>query len=144
VIWLNFWQHYIVSLLSELCSWQTFLYTWIHNTLRELNISFYYDQRSSTSDLSTIGRNLIYHLILPNALRQTYLCKLFNHTWQEIMYHSNLTNALSSHISANDLTTLSRNVMYLTILTYTLRQTYMWFVHTWQELNISFHSDLCF
>jgi len=36
------------------------------------------------------------------------------------MYHSKLTNVLSRHISASDLTKLNRNVMYLTILIYSL------------------------
>jgi len=42
------------------------------------------------------------------------------------MYHSTLTNALSRLTCERDLTKLSRNVMCLTILTYSLRQTYMY------------------
>jgi len=40
-------------------------------------------RQSGTSDSITLGRNIIYHSILNDAVRQTYFYKLFDHTWQE-------------------------------------------------------------
>jgi hypothetical protein len=46
-------------------------------------------RHTCTSDLNKLGRNLMNH-----SLRQTYLYKWFDHTNRNLMYHSNLTNAL--------------------------------------------------
>jgi len=37
-----------------------------------------------TSNLFTLGSNLMYHSILENDLTQTYLYKWIDHTWQEL------------------------------------------------------------
>ena len=37
-----------------------------------------------TCDLITLGRNLIFHCNMTNAVRQTYLYKWFNLTWQDL------------------------------------------------------------
>jgi hypothetical protein len=60
----------------------------------------------------------MYHTIWTNARMQTYMCKLIKLGWN-LMKHYTLTNALM--------------------------QSYLnkFFDHTWQELNVSFHSDKC-
>ena len=79
----------------------------------------------------------MYHPILSNALSG------LNTHGRNLMYHSNLTNAIGSHISTSDFLTLGRKLMYHSILSKALRQTYLYklFVDTSQEPNVSFHSD---
>jgi hypothetical protein len=43
-----------------------------------------YAMYTCTSDLTTVGRNLIYSSILTYAFRQTYLYKRYEYTWQKL------------------------------------------------------------
>ena len=40
--------------------------------------------RTITSDFITLGRKQMYHSILTNALRQSYMYKWLDFTWQEL------------------------------------------------------------
>ena len=96
-----------------------------------------------TCDLITLGRKLIYHSTLTSALKHNILVKVIGlqFAWK-LMY---LCIHHCRHTCASDLITLGNNVICLSILTYALRQTYLYklFDHTWQEMNLSFHSDQC-
>ena len=121
------------------------------------------------SELIALSWNLLYHSILTNVFRQTYLYKLIDYTWQEtnVSFHAYLCSLvdilvqvirshlaitkynvpfwpmlLARHTCISDLITLGRNLMYHSILTNALRQTNLYkcfFFYTLQELNISFH-----
>jgi len=70
-----------------------------------------------TSDLITLGRTL--------------------------MYHSIRTMLLGGQTCTSGLITLRSNLICLSILSYALRQIYLyrWFDHTWVELSATFHFD---
>ena len=83
-----------------------------------------------TSNLITNGRNLMYHSILNNAFRPSYLYKWIDFTWQEtnVSFHS----YIGWHTCTIDSITLGRNLMYHSILTKAPRQIYMHkYYHTW-------------
>ena len=94
---------------------------------------------SSTSALTSLGRNLIHHSILTYALRLTYLLKWFVHTWHELNLSFPFASALKHK---SDSITIGRDLKKQSILTNSIRQTYLckWFAHTWQEHNASFNS----
>jgi len=143
-----------------------------YHTWKEYNVSFHSDKckHTCTGDLTTLDRNLNYHSILTYALWLTYLYKWFDHTWQELKlsFHSDLffladilvqviklcrnkciilfwPSLLGVRICTSDLNTFVRNLKYHAFPTYVLRMKYLYkrFDQTFQELNLSFHSELC-
>jgi hypothetical protein len=97
--------------------------------------------QTCTSDLITLGWNIIYVSILTYALRQPYFYKWFDQTWQE----QNVSiPSLRQNYCTSDSITLGRNLINHCILANAVRQTYLykWFVHTWQQLHVSFHFGL--
>ena len=64
-----------------------YLYRLLDYSLKELSESFRsayaFSRKACRSDMITLDWNLMYYSILNNGLRQIYLFKLFDHTWQE-------------------------------------------------------------
>ena len=83
----------------------------------------------------------MYHSNVTCALRQTYLQKGFNLTWQELTL--SILNDLCSY--ADILVQVICSQLAGTEYTIPFFQLYLFkgFDHTCQELNVSFHSDLC-
>jgi len=124
-------------------------------------------RHTCTIDLITLGTNLMCHSSLTNLLRQSYLYKWFDHTWQEhnVSFHfgkRSCTNELITlgrnfqiflfwpmilgrHTCKSELLTYGRNLMYHSILTNVFTQTYLYklFNYTWQESNVSFNAYQC-
>ena len=124
------WQEINLSYLFGQRSYTDFPVQGSHHTWQELNKSFH--------SLFSLGWKFMYNSFLANNLKQTYLYIL----GMNLLNHSILTYDLRQ---SSNLVTHGRNLMYHSILAYAIRRTnlYMSFDLTWQELNLSFHSDLC-
>jgi len=95
---------------------QTYLYNWFDHTLQETKciIPFWLLLlgNNCTSDLTTFNKNIWYH-----SIRETYLYKWSITLGRNLMNHFIVANAVSKKICISDFNTLYRNFMYHCILT---------------------------
>ena len=99
-----------------------------------------YGRHTCSSDMIALGRILNNLSVLTSDIRETYLFKWFDRTWQELKFSF---QSLRQTYFYNWFDHACLEQWIIPFWPMFLGTLYRWFDNTWQEINLLFHSDLC-